>query len=268
MKTSESLVNLATALSAFQQEIEGAKKTSDNPFYKSKYADLGEIWKTCREPLTKHGLSVVQTNIPGVEGEIIIQTMLLHSSGEYIISDGLNLPLTKKDPQAAGSANTYGRRYSLAAILGIHQEDDDAETHRLPDKNSPLEKLKDKYLTQIRSYHPLDSQIAKIDTCRNETDLKALLLEVKNAFERRQQNNPAPKVDPTPEPAETEETVKAAIVKGWNALKYTLSHQAKSVQKYLGVESLNDCHDIDMLIGYRDHLRAVFAKQKEKEDTQ
>lgn len=129
MKTSDSLTNLATALTKFQSEIEGAKKTSDNPFYKSKYADLGEIWKTIRGHLTSNGLSVIQTNKPGVTGEIILETMLLHTSGEYVISEGINLPLTKNDPQAAGSAETYARRYSLAAILGIHQEDDDANSH-------------------------------------------------------------------------------------------------------------------------------------------
>ena len=79
MNRSESITNLATALNAFQAAVEGAKKTSDNPYYKSKYADLASIWQTIREPLTANGLSVAQVSVPTEPGMIGIETMLKSS---------------------------------------------------------------------------------------------------------------------------------------------------------------------------------------------
>jgi hypothetical protein len=117
---SESLSNLAKALSQAQSKIKGAKKDANNPFFKSKYADLESVWEACRGPLTENGLSVAQ--LP--TGQKGLLTILLHSSGEWIAGEMLLNP-TKDDPQGLGSALTYGRRYSLAAITGVHQTDDD-----------------------------------------------------------------------------------------------------------------------------------------------
>lgn len=145
-ETSSSIGSLATALAIAQGKITGARKDSENPFFSSKYADLASVWDACREALSDNGLSVVQTFEPGkpitikwtvtdkdsgeitayeVESmELVINTLLLHSSGEWIKS---KLVLTPRDatPQSAGSAITYGRRYLLAAIAGIAQVDDD-----------------------------------------------------------------------------------------------------------------------------------------------
>jgi hypothetical protein len=120
---SESVNELAAALAKAQQEIKGAMKDSVNPFFKSKYADLESVWDACREPLTKNGLSVVQIPIGGKEG-VSVQTILLHSSGQWIAGELLLNP-TKTDPQAIGLAISYGRRYSLAAFAGVYQTDDD-----------------------------------------------------------------------------------------------------------------------------------------------
>ena len=65
MRMSETIGKIAKALSAFQSQVDGAKKSSDNPFYNSKYADLAEIWKTIREPLTNTGLGLFNGNIEG-----------------------------------------------------------------------------------------------------------------------------------------------------------------------------------------------------------
>ena len=157
MTKSESIVKLATALNLFQKEIEGAKKAAENPFYNSKYADLAEIWRTIREPLTKHGLSVTQLcsdaepvriDDKNVVLQIAVETVLLHSSGDFI-SGVVTLPLTKRDPQAAGSAITYARRYGLSAILGIHQEDDDANTHREKSEPAPTKAPSKQFLTTL-----------------------------------------------------------------------------------------------------------------------
>lgn len=128
MLKSEQVNELAAALAKAQGQLEGAKKSSSNPFFKSKYADLAECWNTCREALTANEISVIQMPEEINEnGRLnIITTMLAHSSGQYI-SSTLTMTVTKLDPQAIGSAITYGRRYALAAMVGLAQEDDDGE---------------------------------------------------------------------------------------------------------------------------------------------
>jgi hypothetical protein len=123
MLKSESIAQLADALSKAQAEMEAAKKDSANPFFKSKYADLASVWDACRGPLGKYGLSVCQMPETG-EGVIAVHTMLMHSSGEWISSE-LRMRPIKDDPQGLGSAITYARRYALAAAVGIAPEDDD-----------------------------------------------------------------------------------------------------------------------------------------------
>lgn len=123
MHKSESINELATALSKAQGEITGALKDSANPFFKSKYSDLASCWDACRAALTKHGLAVVQ--FPMTEGaDSFLHTVLTHSSGQYI---GARLILKSKDDtsQAMGSAITYARRYALCAVVGVAQVDDD-----------------------------------------------------------------------------------------------------------------------------------------------
>lgn len=127
MLKSEQINELAAALAKAQGQIEGAKKSSSNPFFKSKYADLAECWNTCREALTANEISVIQMPEEINEnGRLNITTMLAHSSGQYI-SSTLTMTVAKLDPQAIGSAITYGRRYALAAMVGLAQEDDDGE---------------------------------------------------------------------------------------------------------------------------------------------
>ena len=126
MEKSDSTKELATALCIVQGKLTGAKKDSENPYFKSKYADLASVWDACRNLLSENGLSVIQTNSPSGETTMILDTTLLHNSGEWI-GGSLEVPLSKSDPQGLGSAMTYARRYALAAIIGICPEDDDAE---------------------------------------------------------------------------------------------------------------------------------------------
>lgn len=128
MERSETISELAKALSAFQGELKPAIKSEENPFFKSKYADLASVWDTVRDPLAKNGLSVTQTldNDPIKENILIVETTLLHSSGEWL-SSSLKMPIVKNDAQAIGSLISYARRYSLSAILGVSAEDDDVE---------------------------------------------------------------------------------------------------------------------------------------------
>jgi len=124
---SETISELAKALTSFQGQMTAVKKDAVNPFYKSKYATLDTIWETVRKPLSENGLSVAQTmNL--IEDKSVLETTLYHTSGEWISGIQLVNP-TKSDPQALGSAISYARRYSLSAMLGIvADEDDDANS--------------------------------------------------------------------------------------------------------------------------------------------
>ena len=120
---------LATALAKAQGEITGARKTSKNPFFKSDYADLYECIEATRPVLSKHGLSIVQTNdgvhLIGNTVFLHVGTMLMHTSGQWIRSY-VPLPIdTPVNAHKLGSAMTYGRRYGLSAMVGIAQMDDD-----------------------------------------------------------------------------------------------------------------------------------------------
>jgi hypothetical protein len=136
MYHTEQLNELAKALALAQGEIEGAKKGSTNPAFKSKYADLSEVWDACREPLGKHGLSVAQLPAASDDGKLHLKTRLLHTSGQWLESE-IVMPLSKQDPQGYGSALTYARRYGLAAMVGIVQEDDDGNAATAQSRPAP-----------------------------------------------------------------------------------------------------------------------------------
>jgi hypothetical protein len=139
MSQSESIKELATALSKVQGQIKPAIKDSANPFFHSTYADLESVWNVCREPLTKNGLSILQ--MPGnfFEGRMWLITRLMHSSGEWIEQE-MSMPVAKQDSHGCSSAVTYMRRISLAGFCGIVQTDDDgnaAAQPKAPIQNKP-----------------------------------------------------------------------------------------------------------------------------------
>lgn len=114
---------IAEALCKAQAAIKGAEKSHSNPAFKSKYATLADIWDACREPLTKNGLAVAQLVSSTADG-VCVETRLLHTSGQSLTSS-LVMPLVQRTPQAIGSAITYGRRYGLAAMVGVCPDEDD-----------------------------------------------------------------------------------------------------------------------------------------------
>lgn len=128
---SESISAVAAALVAAQGELEHASKNAANPHFRSKYADLTEVIDTIRPVFNKHGLAVLQRPVPS-EGGPTVQTVIVHKSGEWIADAGLFLPAQKSDPQGFGSALTYARRYGLAALVGLAQDDDDANAASFP----------------------------------------------------------------------------------------------------------------------------------------
>lgn len=124
MNRSESIKEIAPAVVEFQSEVKDPVKGANNKYFDSQYVDLGGLLDAIRPVLTKFGLSVMQ--FPKVDGRAVsVTTLLLHKSGEWIESDPFTLTTFKADPQAIGSAVTYGRRYSLSSILGVAWDADD-----------------------------------------------------------------------------------------------------------------------------------------------
>ena len=150
LTTSPEIDRIASALASAQGAIEGAKKDSDNPFFKSKYADLAAVWAACRMQLARVGIAVVQIPngtgrrvpikcwdkddkpLPDGEGsEQRLTTLLVHASGQWI-GGTFTMVAGEVTPQAAGSCITYMRRYSLAALVGVAPEDDDGNAASKP----------------------------------------------------------------------------------------------------------------------------------------
>ena len=142
MNHSENINEIAGALAKAQAKIKNATKESENPFFHSRYADLASVWDACREPLAENGIAVVQSPeyVPDTN-MVVLETMLTHSSGQWMASQLTGIPVKEvnetvdgqkvrkevesRTPQAIGSCITYLRRYALAAFVGVAPEDDD-----------------------------------------------------------------------------------------------------------------------------------------------
>lgn len=120
---SESIGKITAAILNVQRAVDHVAKGASNPHYGNTYADLNTFLHALRGPLAEHGVTMVQG--PGMDGShVTVDTLLVHSSGEWIRNRAA-APMQKNDPQGAGSAITYLRRYSLAALFAVPQEDDD-----------------------------------------------------------------------------------------------------------------------------------------------
>jgi hypothetical protein len=158
---SDVIAELAKALCKMQSQMEVAKRASENPFFKSSYADLASVWKAIQKPMTDNGLCFTQR--VWRDGELVIVTTdLMHTSGEYMRSDvALKIPVMMnkegkfyEDPQKLGSIVTYLRRYALAAIVGlaVEGEDDDAEGASSTMRNGKL------HHPEMQRSEPIDKQ--------------------------------------------------------------------------------------------------------------
>jgi hypothetical protein len=127
---------VAAALVKAQREFGPALKTSTNPHFRTKYADLSACIEAVVDGLNNNGIFLMQLTDEHPDG-IKIQTVFIHESGEQISSGWLFVPAAKADPQGFGSALTYARRYSLMAACGIAPEDDDANSTRPPVPKAP-----------------------------------------------------------------------------------------------------------------------------------
>lgn len=125
---SEMIHDLALDLAKAQAEFEVADLNKQNPYFKSRYADLMAVVGASRPALTKYGLSIVQDPISHVNGESILHTILLHKSGQWIESRMRIIP-PKNDVQSMSSYITYLKRVAYSSLVGVvtGDEDDDGE---------------------------------------------------------------------------------------------------------------------------------------------
>jgi len=151
--------NLLEALSKMQGVLDNAKKESDNPYFKSKYADLAQCLSVAKKPMADNGLSISQHCT--FDGNFVqCVTVLGHSSGQMMVST-LNVPVAKKDAQGIGSSITYARRYALSSIIGLTQKDDDGEGsvgRTEDDAKTKWEKTAKKSQEILRNAEKLDEQ--------------------------------------------------------------------------------------------------------------
>lgn len=119
------------AFIAAQKQFGPALKSSTNPHFRSRYADLSACVEAVIDALNANGLGLVQITHP-CEAGVSVETILVHESGQTMSSGILHLPASKQDAQGYGSALTYGRRYSLMALCGIAPEDDDGNRASRP----------------------------------------------------------------------------------------------------------------------------------------
>lgn len=170
---SDSLNELATALSLFQGEVENAKKESENPFFHSKYSNLGNIVDVIRKPLSKNGLAICQ--IPVGEGELI--SILMHKSGQFI-KGTFHMKPKDQSPQSIGSVITYMRRYTLGSMTGVaSEEDDDGNAASSNDKKKPFTKPATKEEEEfMNDLQPTDEEIIlsqeRLESSKNMKELK------------------------------------------------------------------------------------------------
>jgi len=116
--------NLATALVKAQKAFGPALKTSTNPHFRSRYADLSSCVEAVVDSLNDNGIFLLQKNYDCTDG-VMVETVFVHESGEMLECGIVHFPAVKHDPQGYASALTYARRYSLMAACGIAPEDDD-----------------------------------------------------------------------------------------------------------------------------------------------
>ena len=125
------------SLIEFRKNLKQPQKDANNPFFKSSYTTLDKVIEAIDETAPNHGLSFTQWAVSNEQGNVGVETLLLHSSGQYIHYDAIYMKPEKNTPQAIVSAITYSRRYTISAIFGITSDEDDDGNQATGNKSKP-----------------------------------------------------------------------------------------------------------------------------------
>ena len=193
-----SFSKVAAALVKAQREFGPALKSSSNPHFKSRYADLAACVEAVIEGLNNNGIALMQ-RVSSYDSGVVVETVFVHESGEVINCGQLQVPATKQDAQGYGSALTYARRYSLMAACGIAPEDDDGNAaSKRPPAAAPAAPAPDitDHLSAIQasanSEELADVFKLAFDACKGNQSLQAAVMAAKKSrVERAKQEKKA-----------------------------------------------------------------------------
>ena len=161
---------IATALAKAQGNMGKALKQANNPHFRSKYADLGNVMDACLPALNEAGIALIQ---PPGEDEYgrYVETILIHGESGEQLSCRVPLIVSKNDMQGYGSAVTYARRYGLMTMAGIAPEDDDgnAAAKARPQDDQPKPR---QAKPQENDTEAVDRAREYLDDAENLDDLK------------------------------------------------------------------------------------------------
>ena len=153
---------VAAAFVKAQRAFAPALKSSLNPHFRSKYADLASCVEAVIDALNTNGIALIQQTHDDASG-VTVETTFIHESGETLSGGKLHFPATKQDAQGYASALTYARRYSLMAACGIAPEDDDGNAASKPAK-APV--------ATAKAVIDLTEAKAMLNSCENMTQLQ------------------------------------------------------------------------------------------------
>jgi hypothetical protein len=173
---SQSISEIAKALVKAQGEMSNPKKNSNNPFFKSKYADLNEVRAACLPSFNENAISVWQPTV-SIDGKPFVKTVFLHDSGEWIAGFTEIICNKVNDAQSHGSGVTYARRYGLQSMANLGSEDDDGNAASNP-QSKPTQKAEKVWLNP--NTKPFDEAIAfikkggKIEQIKNKYSISKI----------------------------------------------------------------------------------------------
>jgi len=186
--------HIAAAFVKAQRQFGPALKTSTNPHFRSKYADLSNCIEAVIDALNANGIGLMQRTYESKDG-VIVETIFVHESGEVMECGLLHVPAAKQDPQGYGSALTYARRYSLLAATGLAPEDDDGNSasrrtevksevneHQMADLLASMDEvttIADLQKTYKLAYTATKGEQAWVSKVIAKKDAKKAMLEVK-----------------------------------------------------------------------------------------
>lgn len=171
MKTSETTNKFWPAFLSAQKLITFAVKDSKNPHFNSRYADLGSVIDSVKPALNENGIAIIQSIGTFTSGVMEFTTRLVHECGEWI-EETMQIPLTKSDAQGVGSATTYARRYQLASLTGLYQDDDDgnaASGNKSAPRSEPSTKPSGNYAKDTKNAEAKKEEPKKDDKPKTET---------------------------------------------------------------------------------------------------
>jgi hypothetical protein len=129
-------MTIRQAIAKVQDEIQHVKKDADNPYFKSRYATYENVVDTIHDSMRKNGIVHFHGFSTSEQGSINVVTSISSLTTDEQLVSTITIPTKANDPQAAGSAITYAKRYSLLAMLGLGTEDDDGNAASNPMKAS------------------------------------------------------------------------------------------------------------------------------------